>query len=144
MAKGKFGAIQRIVTSGKSGRKGAPGFMGNASKEALELAGNVDKETFMGQLFEAWYAHIKPNEDLDTSVKKAWARVDQSGFRPVFEKVDVTEEDLKKMVIEIRQMKSEVEVERAKVKELGPDQKVGRNDKCPCGSGKKFKKCCGK
>lgn len=24
------------------------------------------------------------------------------------------------------------------------DQKVGRNDPCPCGSGKKFKKCCGK
>ncbi len=23
------------------------------------------------------------------------------------------------------------------------DQKVGRNDPCPCGSGKKFKKCCG-
>jgi preprotein translocase subunit SecA len=22
--------------------------------------------------------------------------------------------------------------------------KVGRNDVCPCGSGKKFKKCCGK
>jgi uncharacterized protein len=21
--------------------------------------------------------------------------------------------------------------------------KVGRNDDCPCGSGKKFKKCCG-
>ncbi len=24
------------------------------------------------------------------------------------------------------------------------EQKVGRNDPCPCGSGKKFKKCCGK
>ena len=23
-------------------------------------------------------------------------------------------------------------------------QKVGRNDECPCGSGKKYKKCCGK
>jgi preprotein translocase subunit SecA len=23
-------------------------------------------------------------------------------------------------------------------------KKVGRNDPCPCGSGKKFKKCCGK
>jgi hypothetical protein len=23
-------------------------------------------------------------------------------------------------------------------------QKIGRNDPCPCGSGKKFKKCCGK
>ena len=22
--------------------------------------------------------------------------------------------------------------------------KVGRNDSCPCGSGKKYKKCCGK
>jgi preprotein translocase subunit SecA len=25
-----------------------------------------------------------------------------------------------------------------------PQKKVGRNDPCPCGSGKKFKKCCGK
>ncbi|MBY0525672.1 MAG: SEC-C domain-containing protein [Gemmataceae bacterium] len=25
---------------------------------------------------------------------------------------------------------------------LRPDKKVGRNDPCPCGSGKKFKKCC--
>jgi hypothetical protein len=24
-----------------------------------------------------------------------------------------------------------------------PSSKVGRNDPCPCGSGKKFKKCCG-
>ena len=23
------------------------------------------------------------------------------------------------------------------------DAKVGRNDLCPCGSGKKYKKCCG-
>lgn len=31
--------------------------------------------------------------------------------------------------------------EREVAKRLGP--KVGRNDACPCGSGKKFKKCCG-
>ena len=23
-------------------------------------------------------------------------------------------------------------------------QKIGRNDPCPCGSGKKYKQCCGK
>ncbi|NOR17519.1 hypothetical protein GQ543_07420, partial [candidate division WOR-3 bacterium] len=23
-------------------------------------------------------------------------------------------------------------------------KKVGRNDPCPCGSGKKYKKCCGR
>jgi tetratricopeptide (TPR) repeat protein len=27
---------------------------------------------------------------------------------------------------------------------LKPPQKTGRNDSCPCGSGKKFKKCCGR
>jgi preprotein translocase subunit SecA len=24
------------------------------------------------------------------------------------------------------------------------DKKIGRNDPCSCGSGKKYKKCCGK
>ena len=24
------------------------------------------------------------------------------------------------------------------------DKKIGRNDPCPCGSGKKYKQCCGK
>jgi len=33
-------------------------------------------------------------------------------------------------------------VERAKPVRTGP--KVGRNDPCPCGSGKKYKKCCGR
>ncbi|PKL46906.1 MAG: hypothetical protein CVV39_06535 [Planctomycetes bacterium HGW-Planctomycetes-1] len=35
--------------------------------------------------------------------------------------------------------------EAARVKQIKLDQpKVGRNDPCPCGSGKKYKKCCGK
>jgi preprotein translocase subunit SecA len=33
-------------------------------------------------------------------------------------------------------------VEKARPVRSGP--KVGRNDLCPCGSGKKFKHCCGK
>ncbi|MFN7139907.1 MAG: SEC-C metal-binding domain-containing protein, partial [Limisphaerales bacterium] len=33
-------------------------------------------------------------------------------------------------------------VSKAKPVRMGP--KVGRNDPCPCGSGKKFKQCCGK
>lgn len=27
---------------------------------------------------------------------------------------------------------------------VNPDEKIGRNDPCPCGSGKKYKKCCGR
>ncbi|HUT60265.1 MAG TPA: SEC-C metal-binding domain-containing protein [Phycisphaerae bacterium] len=32
----------------------------------------------------------------------------------------------------------------APVEPTSPDRKVGRNDPCPCGSGKKYKKCCGR
>ena len=32
----------------------------------------------------------------------------------------------------------------AKTKSLPSSPKVGRNDPCPCGSGKKYKKCCGR
>lgn len=31
-----------------------------------------------------------------------------------------------------------------KAQPIRAKQKVGRNDPCPCGSGKKYKKCCGK
>ncbi len=34
-------------------------------------------------------------------------------------------------------------VEKAQPKVLKRAEKVGRNDPCPCGSGKKYKKCCG-
>ena len=34
------------------------------------------------------------------------------------------------------------DIERATPTRTGP--KVGRNDKCPCGSGKKYKQCCGR
>ena len=45
--------------------------------------------------------------------------------------------------------KDDVEAEKKLIKEteqvepLQADAKVGRNDPCPCGSGKKYKKCCG-
>ena len=28
--------------------------------------------------------------------------------------------------------------------QIKADKKIGRNDPCPCGSGKKYKNCCGK
>ena len=43
-----------------------------------------------------------------------------------------TEEERKEMVLEQKRSKTFVR----------ENDKVGRNDPCPCGSGKKFKKCC--
>jgi len=34
--------------------------------------------------------------------------------------------------------------EKGKVIKLDSSKKVGRNEPCPCGSGKKYKKCCGR
>lgn len=36
------------------------------------------------------------------------------------------------------------EGEDVKQKPIVKGKKIGRNDPCPCGSGKKYKKCCGK
>lgn len=39
--------------------------------------------------------------------------------------------------------RKELYLEQKKSKTIVKDKKVGRNDSCPCGSGKKYKKCCG-
>ena len=40
--------------------------------------------------------------------------------------------------------RKEIEKEYKESKIVRNDHKIGRNDPCPCGSGKKYKKCCGK
>jgi preprotein translocase subunit SecA len=41
-------------------------------------------------------------------------------------------------------MVSEATDALAKAKPVRSGPKVGRNDPCPCGSGKKYKQCCGR
>ncbi|MDO4710428.1 MAG: SEC-C metal-binding domain-containing protein [Peptostreptococcaceae bacterium] len=40
--------------------------------------------------------------------------------------------------------RKEIKKEYNKTKTYVNDNKIGRNNDCPCGSGKKYKKCCGK
>jgi preprotein translocase subunit SecA len=40
--------------------------------------------------------------------------------------------------------KKEITKEYRASKTIVKEKKIGRNDPCPCGSGKKYKKCCGK
>lgn len=39
--------------------------------------------------------------------------------------------------------RKELYLEQKKSGTIRKDKKIGRNDPCPCGSGKKYKKCCG-
>jgi len=41
---------------------------------------------------------------------------------------------------ELEQQLESGEVAKAEIREA---RRIGRNDPCPCGSGRKFKKCCG-
>ncbi len=40
--------------------------------------------------------------------------------------------------------RKEIQKAHKKSKTIVKEEKIGRNDACPCGSGKKYKKCCGK
>jgi preprotein translocase subunit SecA len=54
-------------------------------------------------------------------------RLERAGYRRMFFPEEGEEEDLEALRPEPAQ-----------------SNKPGRNDPCPCGSGKKYKKCCGK
>ncbi len=43
-----------------------------------------------------------------------------------------------------QERRKEIRKEYNKSKTYVNENKIGRNDDCPCGSGKKYKKCCGK
>ena len=55
-------------------------------------------------------------------------------------------DDLARKARPIEDLEDEEEmIEKAdKVEPIKSEETVGRNDPCPCGSGKKYKKCCGK
>ncbi|MBR3997929.1 MAG: SEC-C domain-containing protein [Clostridia bacterium] len=56
--------------------------------------------------------------------------------------MELPNEDIRKdMLAQLAELKKEMPTNSpAPAKKV----KVGRNDPCPCGSGKKYKKCCGK
>ena len=60
------------------------------------------------------------------------------------EEIIVIESDMliKEAIDEMQQDKPRPKKQRAPVKQPEKIIKVGRNDPCPCGSGKKYKKCC--
>ncbi|GAB7219560.1 YecA family protein [Vibrio comitans] len=65
----------------------------------------------------------------------------QAGYEELPQITDL-QPQLDLMINEVAQAADELMVGN-KSQTLNPFKDVGRNDLCPCGSGKKFKKCCG-
>ena len=79
-------------------------------------------------------------------------KIKESAVRDIFRVQIVSEEDIEKLERETKKERDytlmtgegaeERKSKKAPVKRQG--KKVGRNDPCPCGSGLKYKKCCGR
>ncbi len=115
------------------GRKGIGKIVG---KSAAKLSKNIDKDDFLAQLEEAWRPYVKRDSDIEQELKNARERINGAKqFKSAFESIGVTDDDLRKVLQNIKDSKPEQYVRS--------EPKVGRNEPCPCGSGKKYKYCCG-
>jgi uncharacterized protein len=82
------------------------------------------------------YRHLPPQDDADKALIETLDRA-----QPLTE-LDDALEDIVNATAELWDLTVEQRFAVATIRRDGP--KVGRNDPCPCGSGKKFKACHGK
>jgi len=125
--------------------------------ERVLLLKNVDTQ---------WMDHLDAMDDLKDSVQlNAYAqRSPINEFRIIGaemfdEMIETIRDDTVRMVLSVMPREREIkrvevskvtgegfsggQMEKPKPKVVKKSEKVGRNDPCPCGSGKKYKKCCG-
>jgi len=116
------------------GRKGMEKLVG---KSVNKLTKNISKEDFLLQLKEAWRPRVKKHTLIEDELAAAMERIEKSGpFRQAFANTGIVEDDIRTILEEIREEK----VDPVRYEE----RKIGRNELCPCGSGLKYKRCCGK
>ena len=72
------------------------------------------------------------NVQTEERVKELESVFDEKGWKYTIELEPDKPEDIKALEILLNPLKTKI-----------AEKKVGRNEPCPCGSGKKYKKCCG-
>ena len=113
---------------------------------------NLEKKIFLQIIDFSWRSHLQYLEQLRQVIGlRQYGQKDPlSEFKKeafvLFEglllkiKNDLIKFLLNLNIVVSNEEKSEKEEE---IKEMKSEKKVGRNEKCPCGSGKKFKHCHG-
>ena len=124
----------------------------------------VERVVTLRVVDEFWMDHIDAMDDLRQGIRlRAYAQEDpvvaykREGFEMFEAMTDAIKEEIVRRVFLVR-LKTNEEIKRQRVAKVtgegaGGDKtarrqpvvkkiKVGPNDPCPCGSGKKYKKCC--
>lgn len=112
------------------------------------------KDTF--STVEDHYYHFKtiPTIFEDYKVISSWDKpMSEEEHKAYLEKIRVLENELADKKRELAENQREIIENKRKLAEnerkilfsqtQSGEQRVGRNEPCPCGSGKKYKKCCG-
>ena len=73
------------------------------------------------------------NVQTEERVKKLESVFEENGWKYTIELESDKPEDIRDLEILLNPLKTKI-----------AEKKVGRNEPCTCGSGKKYKKCCGK
>ena len=130
-----------------------------------EMMRELERIVLLRVVDEKWMDHIDAMDQLRYGVgMRAYGQRDPvieykyEGFEMFEEMIKNIHQDSVKMMLHLKVNREQGAPKREKVAEpveashgdSGPrkpaarsSEKVGRNDPCPCGSGKKYKKCCG-
>ena len=125
-----------------------------------EVVNDFEKHISLRVIDEAWVKHIADMDHLregiglrgyaQTNPLQAYAMEGYQMFEQMQDNIDASVSTfLLKMEIKqnfaAKPMEGNANDGKDKVKTpIKKDKKIGRNDLCPCGSGKKYKQCCGK
>jgi preprotein translocase subunit SecA len=138
-----------------------------------EVCNEIERELYLKELDSAWREHLYAMDNMKTGIRlRAYNQKDplveykKESFNLFTEliadikfntvktlqviqfRIENPEEEAKKVA---QQMDIERKINEAAMQfnlynedEKAPAKKIARNDPCPCGSGKKYKLCCGK
>lgn len=96
----------------------------------------VRKEYFLGTLLILLNANIYSEEFLKELCHENNFSLTKKQFENIYNIIDKYKNDIPIWIYN--------GYTKREVNSMPKEKKVGRNDPCPCGSGKKYKKCCGK
>jgi hypothetical protein len=112
--------------------------------EAPRLAAFFDQDKFRSDALFA-YALSAPGDTSRARIRSLLKKVDEvaDGLRPEEEELVKIALDQRLMLAGMKPVFFEEDFDDEDEPQPAVSEKVGRNDPCPCGSGKKYKKCCG-
>jgi preprotein translocase subunit SecA len=124
-------------------------------QERINLIGvdennNIEKRIFLQIIDFSWRSHLQYLEQLRQVIGlRSYGQKDPLSefkkeafglFGGLLEKIKI---DVIKFLFNLNVVVKDQKEEEAKIQPLGQNKKIGRNDKCSCGSGNKYKHCCG-